>query len=79
MQQDNIRKDILELVCKFYAAGKKADFIASESKINYAGRVFDEQELVNAVDASLDFWLTEGRFSEDSRLGVSQYIPGCRV
>jgi hypothetical protein len=22
--------------------------------------VFDEQELMNAVDASLDFWLTEG-------------------
>ena len=28
----------------------------------YAGRVFDDEEIVNLVDSSLDFWLTEGRF-----------------
>ncbi len=38
-------------------------FIAGETKINYAGRVFDEKELINLVDASLDFWLTTGRFA----------------
>jgi len=40
------------------------EFIPGKSRVNYAGRVFDEKELINAVDASLDFWLTEGRFSE---------------
>ncbi len=32
--------------------------------VRYAGRVFDERELVNLVDASLDFWLTAGRYSD---------------
>jgi CDP-6-deoxy-D-xylo-4-hexulose-3-dehydrase len=32
--------------------------------VRYAGRVFDAAELVHAVDASLDFWLTAGRYSE---------------
>jgi CDP-6-deoxy-D-xylo-4-hexulose-3-dehydrase len=40
------------------------EFIPGKSRVNYAGRVFDSKELVNAVEASLDFWLTEGRFSE---------------
>ena len=31
--------------------------------IPYAGRVFDENELVALVDSSLDFWLTAGRYS----------------
>lgn len=41
----------------------KADFSPGD-KIAYAGRVFDEKELVNLIDASLDFWLTSGRFTE---------------
>jgi CDP-6-deoxy-D-xylo-4-hexulose-3-dehydrase len=32
-------------------------------RIPYAGRVFDEKELANLVDASLDFWLTAGDYS----------------
>ncbi len=32
-------------------------------RINYAGRVFDQQEMINLVDSSLDFWLTTGRYA----------------
>ena len=32
-------------------------------RVPYAGRVFDEHEIENLVDATLDFWLTAGRFS----------------
>src|SRR5665811_2257630 len=39
-----------------------------------AGRVFDEHELVNAVEASLDFWLTEGRFSEEFAEKISEFL-----
>ncbi len=35
-------------------------FVAGQSAIPYAGRVFDEHEVRAAVDASLDFWLTLG-------------------
>ena len=39
-------------------------FIPGKSKVNYAGRVFDEKEMINLVDSSLDFWLTTGKYAE---------------
>ena len=52
----------------------KNEFIPGKSKVNYAGRVFDEKEIINAVDASLDFWLTEGRFSEEFAEKISDFL-----
>ncbi|MDO8962976.1 MAG: lipopolysaccharide biosynthesis protein RfbH, partial [Coriobacteriia bacterium] len=46
------------------AFGGSAEFRPGETKLGYAGRVFDEAELVALVDSSLDFWLTYGRYSE---------------
>jgi CDP-6-deoxy-D-xylo-4-hexulose-3-dehydrase len=65
MKHEDIRKQILELTKQYYTA-KYSDhaFIPEQSRVNYAGRVFDEREIVNLVDSSLDFWLTEGRYSE---------------
>ena len=50
------------------------EFIPGQSRVNYAGRVFDEKEIINAVDASLDFWLTEGRFSEEFAEKISDFL-----
>ncbi len=43
--------------------GERRDFVPG-NRISYAGRVFDEQEVSSLVDASLDFWLTAGRYAE---------------
>lgn len=63
------RKKILELVGKYYrenlCANEKSRKFKSGNRIPYAGRVYDEQELINLVDASLDFWLTTGRFADE--------------
>jgi len=53
---------------------KAVEFIPGQSRVNYAGRVFDEKEIINAVDASLDFWLTEGRFSEEFAEKISDFL-----
>lgn len=39
------------------------EFIAGKSKIPYAGRVYDEDEMISLVNSALDFWLTAGRFA----------------
>lgn len=65
---DQLRQEILDKVQEFYAAShgqSEAPFVPGESRINYAGRVFDEQEMIKLVDSSLDFWLTAGRYSEE--------------
>ena len=70
-----LRKEIIEKTIEYYHARfDDQNFIAGETRVNYAGRVFDEQELSNAVDASLDFWLTEGRFSEDFSDKIADYL-----
>ena len=59
-----LRRQILELVARYHDAEFAArTFVPGESRVPYGGRVFDERELVNLVDASLDFWLTEGRYA----------------
>ena len=71
----SLRNEIIEKTIAYHKAkfGNKP-FLPGISKVNYAGRVFDELELVNAVDASLDFWLTEGRFSEQFAEKIADFL-----
>ena len=59
------RKRALVAAARHYAVKHKpkSAFKAGD-RIAYAGRVFDAQEIINLVDASLDFWLTTGRYAE---------------
>lgn len=62
---DTLRTQIIDLVREYYkAAFPIHKFIPGESFIPYAGRVFDDKELVNLIESGLDFWLTTGRFAE---------------
>jgi CDP-6-deoxy-D-xylo-4-hexulose-3-dehydrase len=66
-EPDKIREEILKLSREYYQSkfGNQNEFIPEESVVNYAGRVFDESEMVNLIDSSLDFWLTAGRYAEE--------------
>ncbi len=62
---DALRAQILEQVRRYHAeAFPERPFVPGKTPVPYAGRVFDAEELVSLVDASLDFWLTTGRFAE---------------
>jgi CDP-6-deoxy-D-xylo-4-hexulose-3-dehydrase len=62
---DNMRTRILELVGDYCrAAFPERAFDAGTSPVAVAGRVFDEREVTALVDASLDFWLTAGRYAD---------------
>lgn len=70
-----IREEIIQKTKEYYNAKfGKQEYIAGKNRVNYAGRVFDEKEIVNAVEASLDFWLTEGRFSEEFSEKISEFL-----
>lgn len=61
-----LRKKIAILVDEYYRVKfSKNDFVSGKTPVHYAGRVFDQEELQNAVDAVLDFWLTSGRYSQE--------------
>ena len=42
----------------------QAEFIPGESSVPVTGKVFGREELTAAVEASLDFWLTSGPYTE---------------
>jgi CDP-4-dehydro-6-deoxyglucose reductase, E1 len=65
MTAEELRAEIEQLVRRYHAEAFPAEpFVAGESPYRVAGRVFDAEEVVNLVDASLDMWLTTGRYAE---------------
>ncbi|MDO8682993.1 MAG: lipopolysaccharide biosynthesis protein RfbH [Armatimonadota bacterium] len=61
---DDLRARILDLVAEYYCAAFPAkDFVPGKTHVPVSGKVFDASELQHLVDASLDFWLTTGRFA----------------
>lgn len=75
LNHKELRKQITALTAEYFKARfEERGFIPGKTKVNYAGRVFDEEELQNAVNASLDFWLTEGRFSEEFSSKISEFL-----
>jgi CDP-6-deoxy-D-xylo-4-hexulose-3-dehydrase len=57
-----LEAQILSLVRELHSERhkKRRPFLPGASPVPYAGRVHDDEELVAAVKASLDFWLTLG-------------------
>jgi CDP-4-dehydro-6-deoxyglucose reductase, E1 len=65
-RNNRLRNTILNLVGDFTKeCAKDCRFIPGKTPVHYAGRVYNEKEVQAAVEASLDFWLTEGRFTAE--------------
>jgi CDP-6-deoxy-D-xylo-4-hexulose-3-dehydrase len=47
---------------------------APGDRVPYGGRVFDAEDVATLVDASLDFWLTAGRFAEAFERDFARYL-----
>lgn len=72
--EKNLRAEIFEKVRLFYKERKNEEFIPGKSKINYAGRVYDENEMIKLVDSALDFWLTAGRYTEQFEEEFAKFL-----
>lgn len=61
-KKEELKKQILDLTREYYKEvhGTGHEFVPGETFVNYGGRFFDDAEMVNLVDSSLDFWLTAG-------------------
>ena len=72
---DLIRAQILALVKKYHAAKfAPRTFDPEKDLVHYAGRVFDAEEIMNLVDASLDFYLTANRYAERFEAEFAEYL-----
>ncbi|SHF15577.1 CDP-6-deoxy-D-xylo-4-hexulose-3-dehydrase [Marinitoga hydrogenitolerans DSM 16785] len=71
---EEIRKEIINLTKKYAKNKIKKEFIPGKTTIPFAGRVFDEEEYINLVEASLDGWLTTGRFAEKFEYEFAKFL-----
>ncbi|MDO9276318.1 MAG: lipopolysaccharide biosynthesis protein RfbH [Lutibacter sp.] len=72
---ENIRKEIALLVEKYTTeAYKPTAFVPGESVIPPAGKVLGNEEIQNMVDASLDGWLTTGRFNAAFEIKLAEFL-----
>ena len=79
---DRLQHEIFERITRYYQlAHAQRPFVPGETRVGYAGRVWDEREMINMVDAVLEFWLTAGRYAQEFErrlgefLGVREVIP----
>ena len=69
------REQIKNLVAQYYHDFKeKNDTFKEGDRVAYASRVFDEKEMMALTDATLDFWLTTGRFSDQFEKEFAAWI-----
>ena len=75
-KKDEIKQKILELTREYYKEthGLSQNFEPGKTKVNYGGRYFDDTEMVNLVDASLDFWLTAGPWAHKFETRLAKWL-----
>ncbi|MBT3464407.1 lipopolysaccharide biosynthesis protein RfbH [archaeon] len=72
---ENLRKEIAGLVTKYSDEKyKRTSFVGGETTIPPSGKLMGEEELQNMVAASLDGWLTTGRFNTLFEKGLAEFL-----
>lgn len=73
---EKLRAQIRTLVRAYYDAtwGSSEPFEPGRSRVPYGGRVFGPEEVEMLVDASLDFWLTHGRYADRFEQELASFL-----
>jgi len=81
MTKEQATQHILNNVKEFYKTYMQKPPYKEGDRISYASRVFDENEMVNLVDSSLEFWLTSGRYTDQFEKLLGEYlkVPYCSL
>lgn len=75
-KSDQLRTEILDKVKEYHSLefGNPSEFVPGQSRVTYAGRMFDHHEMINLVDSSLEFWLTYGRYSKEFEEKLAEFL-----
>ncbi len=71
----DIKEEIHNLVEEYYKENhEKNREYKKGDKVNYSGRVYNQDEMINLVDAALEFWLTAGHYVQEFETGLADYV-----
>lgn len=69
------KRELFKLIKEYCSQHKnKKNQTAGNTKIHYAGRVYDSREVIMACDAALDFWLTLGKYDKIFRNRLTRFL-----
>lgn len=75
MNESQAKEKIFEMVKEYYNTYQKEEKAFSPGdSIRYAGRMYDENELINGADSVLEFWLTAGRYTAELENALKEYL-----
>jgi len=70
-----LRSQVFAAVREYYQFKfQPQQFIPGKTYIPASGKVFDEHELLKLTDASLDFWLTTGRYANEFEKRFAEWM-----
>lgn len=75
-KKEELKQQILQLTREYYNEVHKTSkvFEPGKSFVNYGGRYFNDEEMVNLVDSSLDFWLTAGPWAHKFETRLAKWL-----
>ena len=75
-KKEDLKQQILDLTREYYREvhAQKKEFHPGDTFVNYGGRYFDDAEMVNLIDSSLDFWLTAGPWAHKFETRLAQWL-----
>jgi CDP-4-dehydro-6-deoxyglucose reductase, E1 len=74
-REEELRNEIDKRIEEIYKIRKESEkFIPGISKVNYSGRVYDENEMKALVKSSIDFWLTLGPECLEFEKKMAEYL-----
>ncbi|MBR1580941.1 MAG: lipopolysaccharide biosynthesis protein RfbH [Selenomonadaceae bacterium] len=74
MTKAELHDKILSLVREYHDEFHAGKNFEAGDRINYAGRVYDHEEMCNLVDSALEFWLTAGRYASKFERGLAKFL-----
>ncbi|MES2962983.1 MAG: lipopolysaccharide biosynthesis protein RfbH [Bdellovibrionota bacterium] len=69
-----MRDKVIETVRDFFKSEPVKPMVPGQDYIPVSGKVIDEDDLVTLVHASLDMWLTAGRFAEEFEVDFAKFM-----
>ena len=75
-KKEELKAQILELTREYYKEvhAQKKEFEPGKTFVHYGGRYFNDEEMVNLVDSSLDFWLTQGPWTHKFERRLADWL-----
>lgn len=72
--EESLRNNIVSLSGDYFAAVAAKPRVPGEDYIPVSGKVLDAEDLKNLIEASLDMWLTAGRFALEFESNFAEYM-----